>query len=198
MFYINGLEDNTIRLPKSKSMRYEFKVVSTNSDGKKIPFTFECITTDLIQAGIIYGDTLIIDVNPPLIKNTEAISLVNEDEEYLIIEIIPNEYYMSDKVYNFKATSKKILEDGSLKLKILSKVNDMEIGWECTYNGRPMSYSITPFESDKGEYVTIKPTATILNEFKSIVEFTQNESEEKITFELTNTPELGITEATKK
>ena len=101
-----------------------------------------------------------------------------------------------DKTYTFKLTSKKFLDDGSLRIKIFSKMNDMELGWKCTYDGKPMEYSISTRESDKGENVTIKPISTILSEFTTVIEFAQDESNNVIRLVLTNTPEVGISNFT--
>ena len=80
---------------------------------------------------------------------------------------------------------------------MLSKVNDEEIGWTCTYDGKPMDYIISPYESDKGEYVSISPIVSIISEFDSVIEFTQIESNNKIRITLTNMPNVGISEIKK-
>lgn len=198
MFYIEGLENNTLQMEKTDTLDYEFKVISKKDNGKRIPFFIAHVSNEYIDADIVYGNVLIIHITPSMIIEEGSIRLENIIGESVSIKLIPNEYYTMDKTYTFKLTSKKILDDGSLKLKILSKVNDMEIGWKCTYDGKPMEYSISPFESDKGEYVVVKPMATVLSEFTALLEFTQDESGNIIRLSLTNTPEVGISEAIKK
>jgi hypothetical protein len=193
MIYIEGLDDNTIRLEKEASSYYSFKVVSQKPNGKPMPFVINFVSSKHINAEI-KGDILSIDINSSRILQEETVTLINTLGERCKIMVIPNEYFTMEKTYTFKITSKKLLEDGSLKLKIFSKVNDMEIGWECTYDGRPMEYEITPFESEVGEHVIIKPKAEILNEFESLIEFTQKESNKVIKISLTNTPKKGITD----
>lgn len=194
MLYIEELKDNVLHLDKAEELYYNFTVVSKKENGRTIPFYLEYVSDDNINVKIVYGANLLINVNPSLVLKEERITLKNTDGEYFLIDIVPNDYYVMEKTYSFKITSKKILEDGSLKLKIFSKVNGMEIGWECTYDGKPMKYEITPFNSDSGEHVIIKPMVTILNEFDAIIEFTQKESGKTIKISLKNTPQKGITD----
>lgn len=198
MLNIIGLENKTINLEKSRDLKYSFTIVSEKDNGRPIPFALTLLSNNNINAVIEYGNKLIINVDASLIMNEEHIVLTNTIGDKLVLKIIPNEYYTMDKTYTFKVTSKKLLDDGSLRLKILSKVNDMEIGWKCTYDGKPMAYSITPFENENSDYVMIVPMANIISEFDSLIEFTQEESGEAIKMILTNTPEMGITKIEKK
>ena len=198
MLYIEDLENNIIQLDESLESEYSFKVLSQNNNGSPSPFVVKFISSENISARIEYGNVLNLYIENAMILNEEYIFLRNTVGDTIRIAVIPSPYHTMDKTYTFKLTSKKILDDGSLKLKILSKVNDMEIGWKCTYDGKPMEYSISPFESDKGEYVVVKPMATVLSEFTALLEFTQDESGNIIRLSLTNTPEIGISEAIKK
>lgn len=198
MFYIEGLKNDEIRLEKGEYFEYELKIVSKKDNGRPSPFSLRMVSSEDVNVKITNGDTIKIQVQPHRILAEECIVLVNSVDEVIKLMIIPNEYYLMDKTYAFKITSKKLLDDGSLKLKIFSKVNDMDIGWKCTYDGKPLSYSITPFESEIGEHVVIVPQSKPLFEIDTLIEFTQDESKEKITMILKNTPNMGITSAEKK
>lgn len=206
MIYIEGLESNVLTLEQSVDLNYSFEVVSTKKNGRPIPFVLNFISNNLIDAAV-YGNTLKIHVDASQILNEETINLTNMLGETYKLTIKPCEYFTYDKDYTFKITSKKFIGDGSLKLKIFSravvkfndeKEDEYEIGWECTYNGKPMAYSITPLEGEGGDYITITPETNILTEFEALVEFTQRESCNKISLMLTNTPMKGITKAEKK
>lgn len=198
MLYIEGLENNQIKLEKSTDLTYSFKVVSKKPNNRPIPFFVEHISNENITTKITFGDTIDIYTDASLIEKEEFIVLSNTIGEFFRIKIIPNEYYTMERTYSFKITSKKFLDDGSLELKVFSKVNDEEIGWKCTYDGKPMSYTISPLDSTESKHVHIVPNGEIMAEFKVLVEFTQDESDNKIRLLLTNTPELGITNVEKK
>ena len=192
MLYIKDLENNIIQVDESSESDYSFSIISENNNGSSSPFVVKFISSDDISARIEYGNILNIHITNYKILKEEYIFLMNTVGDNIRITVIPNPYHTMEKKYTFKITSKKYLEDGSLKLKILSKMNENEIGWKCTYNGRPMQYGIIPFESKVGEHVIIEPKAEILNEFDALVEFTQNESNNVIKILLTNTPKKGI------
>lgn len=197
MLYIEGLENNTIRLEKSRNIVHSFTVVSRKDNGRPSPFVINFISDSNINAFIENGNALSIYVDASKILTDEHIILSNALGDSCRLLFIPNEYYTMNRKYTFKVTSKKLLDDGSLNIKVFSKVNDMEIGWKCTYCGNPMVYDITPDESEIGEHVVITPRADILSEFDSLLEFTQDESNNKIRLVLTNTPEMGITQIKK-
>ena len=193
MLYIEDLENNIIQLDESLESEYSFKVLSQNNNGSPSPFVVKFISSENISARIEYGNVLNLYIENAMILNEEYIFLRNTVGDTIRIAVIPNPYHLMEKNYVFKITSKKYLEDGSLKLKIFSKMNDEDIGWKCTYDGRPMEYSISPFESGISEHVIIKPLAEISGEFEALVEFTQNGSNNVIKILLTNTPSKGIT-----
>lgn len=198
MFYIEGLKNNTIQVEKGEYFEYEYKIVSKKENGRPAPFSLKFVSSDKVNVKIVHGDTIKIEIEPQRILTEENIVLGNSIGETIKIAIIPNEYYLMERTYTFKITSKKLLDDGSLKLKIFSKVNDMEIGWKCTYDGKPLSYSITPFESEVGDYVIVTPKSVNLIELDTLIEFTQDESKNTIALILTNTPNMGITNVEKK
>lgn len=198
MLYIKDLEDNTIQLNESEESEYSFNVVSENNNGSSSPFVVKFISSDNIGTRIEYNNILNIYVNNSSILKEEYIFLRNTIGETIRITVIPSPYHLMEKTYTFKITSSKYLEDGSLKLKISSKMNGEDMGWKCTYDGKPMAYSIAPFESEISEHVIIKPLAELANELEALVEFTQNKSNNVIRILLTNTPSKGITNYEKK
>ena len=198
MLYIKDLEDNTIQLNESEESEYSFNVVSENNNGSSSPFVVKFISSENISSRIEYGNILNLYIENAMILNEEYIFLRNTVGDTIRIAVIPSPYHTMEKTYSFKITSSKYLEDGSLKLKISSKMNGEDMGWKCTYDGKPMAYSITPFESEISEHVIIKPLADVRNEFKALVEFTQNKSNNVIKILLTNTPSKGITNYEKK
>ena len=187
MLTIKDLKDNTINLDDYQS---EYKLVVVSKDKKNIPRAFDVtlVTSDFIEVKK-YGTTLVINIDVDNIQKEEIIMLTNVLKEKLIIKVLPNSFVTMKKTYKFKITKRIYQEDGSLKVKILSLVNDMEIGWRCTYDGKPISYSIEPLSSDKSCYVTIKPIDKVLSEFDTLFEFTQDKSNETIRLSVHNTLE---------
>lgn len=187
MIYIEGLKENIINLNDNKS-QYEFNVISKDSNGKTKAYDIDVITNDSINIHK-YGDVLSVEIEIGNILKEEKIILTNVLDEKLEIKVIPNAYCIMDKTYKFKITKKIFQDDGSLKIKILSMVNNMETSWRCTYDGKPMRYVIDPLTSQNSCYVTIKPNVKVLNNFTSLLEFTQLESGETIRLNVYNTPE---------
>ena len=189
MLKVEGLNGNEIKLKRCDLFNQEFKVISTNGAYKRVPFFIYYISNKNIIANVMYGNTLTIQMNPSMILYNEYISLKNTNGDSIKLLIIPNDYYTMEKTYEFVLTYKRVLKNGGLSLKVSSTANDnMDIGWKCTYNGKPMSYTITPLESENGGKILIIPNGDIVSEFDSLIEFTQDESNKKIKLLLTNTP----------
>lgn len=187
MIRINELEDNIIDLNGNVS-NYELTVESKDSKGKFKAYDVDLVTNDNINVSK-HGQTLLVTINIEEILKEETIVLINTLNERLEIKVLPNSYYTMDKNYKFKITKKIYDEDGSLKVKILSTMNDEEIGWRCTYDGKPMSYFITPLYSNESGYVVIKQKSNVFSDFDSLIEFTQAESGEVISLNVHNTPD---------
>ena len=198
MLKIEGLKNNELILGKGDLFNTSFKVTSKNGAYKRVPFFIDYISNKHISAKIMYSDTIVIQLNPSAISKNEYMVLKNTNGDETKITIIPNVYYTIEKTYDFKITFKRVLKNGALSLKILSKANEFDVGWKCTYNGKPMTYLINPMEGENEDKITINPIGEILSEFDSLIEFTQNESNKKIKLLLTNTPNKGITKAEKK
>lgn len=192
MILIDDLKDNTITLTRNESniFEQELTITSQNENGSTIPFSIEFVSSNYITVSTYgnYGIKIIADT--PNILQNEYIILRNAENERVRITIKPNSYFTMERNYKFKITSEKIDKDGKLILKILSKVNNMDIGWQCTYMGQPISYDVSPLNSDKGEYVTIsnKKGNVIYGNFDSLFKFQQNESNNIIKYYLHNTP----------
>jgi len=95
------------------------------------------------------------------------------------VVIKPNILLTSPKTYKFRIT-KKSTDGRKTSIRILSKENDNEIGWECTYDGKPLNYSIEPMSSDKSGNVDIEVLDELFTDVPSVIEFTQNRSGEII------------------
>ena len=192
MIKIEDLKDNIISLVKTEDNVFEkeFTVTSKKSNGSVIPFSVEIVSSNYIQANTFGTNGLKLVVDTPNIQKDEYIIIKNSKNERTKLIFKPNPYFTMERKYKFKITRESIDKDGKLKLKILSKVNDMELGWKCTYMGQPISYDIAPINSNKSDYVIIsnKVGNIILSDFHSLFKFTQNESNNVIRYQLHNTP----------
>lgn len=187
MLYIKELENNTIDLNTNEAY-YEFTVISKDANNRNKTYSIDLVSNDAILVKK-YDTILSIEIDIESILKEEYIILSNTLDERIRITILPSTYQIMDKNYKFKITKRTYNEDGSIKVKILSTVNDMELGWRCSYDGKPMSYSISPMSNDEGCYVTITQAATVVSEFDSLIKFTQDESGNEIKLVLHNTPE---------
>lgn len=189
MFIINDLENNVIDLEGLKEYDKEFEVLSLNDKGKRQPFSVELVTNENIKISVLDVNIIKIIINVQAIVNEEFIVFKNYIGEKINISVKPNMYFVDDKEYKFKVTKSEIRENGDLRLKILSKVNGEEIGWKCIYNGKPVSYSITPMENTKSCFITIKLLSQLFVDYTSTLMFEQEESGEIIEYKIYNTPD---------
>lgn len=187
MLKLYKLDDNIIDLDGIKTYNEEFTVISANENGKPQPFYVELVSSEAISVDKYEGDKLSIYIDVEYVLKNEYIALKNLIGDRILITVKPNQYFVNDRTYKFKLTKTEEKEDGSLRIKILSKVNGKEMSWKCTYDGRPNNYDITPMESEKSEFVNIKINSTVLNAFTSKIEFTQDESNETISLDILNT-----------
>ena len=190
MIEIKELNDNTISLNKEDYSKYTLDIISQRDNGNRSPFAIDLVSNvNIITANTVGNSSLNIEIDTPNVLNEEYIILKNMQGDRAKITILPNTYFTMEKEYKFKITKKVYEDDGSLMIKILSKMNDEEIGWDCTYDGKPMEYFIKPKFSDKGEYVRIKPAVTVVNDFTALLKFTQKQSGNVIRLEVYNTPD---------
>lgn len=165
---------------------HTIKVSSVNSNGEHIPWGIEMMSNNFISAEPGINDTLNVYIDIENLTNDAFILIRNYEKERLKIVIKPNILISSPKTYKFRI-SKKSTDGRKTKIRILSKENNNEIGWKCTYNGKPLNYSIVPMESDKSEYVNIEVIDELFTEIDSIIEFTQDKSGEVILLKLHQT-----------
>ena len=182
-------QENVIDLNGLKQYSDNFEILSFTEKLKRVPFHVELISNTNISVIPFGVNSINITIDVQEIVNDEYIILKNLNGEEIRIDIKPNEYFVNDRNYKFKITKSEILENGDLKLKILSKVNNEEMGWRCTYFGKPINYEITPSESNKSEYVTIKLLSSMFVDYKAVLKFEQEESGNEITYYVNNTPD---------
>ena len=188
MLFIENLDRNVIDLNDLKSFSCDFNVISNNEKGKRIPYHITLITNPNIVISTFGINSLNITIKVENILKDEYIFLKNILNEELIIKIKPNVYFTNERKYKFKISKAELKDNGDLKLRILSKVNNSEIGWKCIYDGKPMNYVISPTQSNKSSYVNVKSTMKLFDNFTSIIKFQQEESNEIIEFKIINTP----------
>lgn len=161
---------------------YDEHTITINSKGEKgnrLPWGVEMVSSQYVSAGQGANDTLNIYVDIENMKDESFILLRNFKKEMMKIVIKPNTLLTSPKTYKFRI-SKKTTEGRKTKIRILSKEDNKEIGWECTYDGKPLNYSIEPMKSDKSEYVDIEVLDELFTDVPSVIEFTQERSGEVI------------------
>lgn len=189
MFYIKGLENNIIDLDGFDEYSEEFEVVSLNDNDKRQPCGIEYISNEGIEVTFFGVNFVRISIDVSEIINDEYIILKNYIDETITLTVKPNQYYVDDKDYKFKITKSEFKDNNDLRLKILSKVNGKELGWKCTYDGKPISYSITPMENDKSCFINVKLLSQLFVDYTSVLIFEQDESGETIEYNILNTPE---------
>lgn len=185
MITVNEFEkEYVLDLNKVPYDEHTIKVHSKKSFGDRIPWGVEIVSSPLVSAEIGAGDTLNISVDIENMKEESFILLKNYAKERIKIILKPNIKLTSSKTYKFRI-SKKTADGRKTRIRILSKENNSEIGWKCTYDGRPLNYTIKPMESGKSGYVDIELMDELfINNFHSVIEFTQDKSNEVIKLEL--------------
>lgn len=189
MLSIKDLEQNVIDLNGIKEYSEDFEILSINKNGKRLPLRVDLVSTPSIKLNMFNVSSINITIDVKSILKEEFVILKNLIGEKLILRIMPNEYYTNERIYKFKATKKEVNKNGDIKIKIISQVNDMEIGWKCTYDGSPISYEIKPKKSSKSGTVTIKSLMEMTTDYVSTVIFEQEESGETIEVKINNTPQ---------
>jgi hypothetical protein len=158
-------------------------IESRGDKGNNLPWAVELINNSSITAVRGTGDTLHVTLDVEELKSDAFIVLRNYKKERLKIFVKHNALLSAPKTYKFRI-SKKSTDGRKTKIRILSKENNKEIGWKCTYDGKPLNYSITPMESDKSGNVEIELIDELFTNISSVIEFTQEKSGEKISLYL--------------
>ena len=189
MFVIKDLEDNIIDLDGLKEYNNDFEVLSFKESGKRSPFYVDIVSTEDIYITFFDVSSINIEIDVENILKDEYIILKNLNGEEITLTIKPNEYFVNDREYRFKITRTEKKKNGDIRIRLMSKVNKSEIGWKCTYDGKPIYYEITPMESSKSEYITIKLQSQVFSEYESMIRFQQEESGEIVELKINNTLE---------
>jgi hypothetical protein len=184
MIKINGFENKFILdLNVNPVDEHEFTVISKNGN-EELSWGVELVSLNEISVMKHSGNKLSINLDVNTLNKDGFILLRNYNKERLVVEIIHNEELSREKEYTFKFENEKV-EGKKITIDILSQEESKEMSWACTYDGRPLKYSISPKRSDKSEKVEIVLLSPVSNEFKSIIEFTQDKSDKIIKLKLT-------------
>ena len=184
MIKINGFENKFILdLNVNPVDEHELTVVSKNGN-EDLSWGVELVSLNEISVMKHSGNKLSINLDVNTLNKDGFILLRNYNKERLVVEIIHNEELSREKEYTFKIENEKV-EGKKITIDILSQEESKEMSWACTYDGRPLKYSISPKRSDKSEKVEIILLSPVSNEFKSIIEFTQDKSDKIIKLKLT-------------
>lgn len=184
MIKINGFENKFILdLNVNPVDEHELTVISKNGN-EDLSWGVELVSLNEISVMKHSGNKLSINLDVNTLNKDGFILLRNYNKERLVVEIIHNEELSREKEYTFKFENEKV-EGKKITIDILSQEESKEMSWACTYDGRPLKYSISPKRSDKSEKVEIVLLSPVSNEFKSIIEFTQDKSDKIIKLKLT-------------
>jgi hypothetical protein len=180
MIKINKSEKQFILdLNKLPYDEHTIKIDSKGDKGNRLPWGVEMVSSQYVSAERGANDSLNIYVDIENMKDDAFILLRNFKKEMMKIVIKPNTLLTSPKTYKFRI-SKKTTDGRKTRIRILSKEDNNEIGWECTYDGKPLNYSIEPMKSDKSGYVDIEVLDELFTDVPSVIEFTQERSGEVI------------------
>jgi hypothetical protein len=182
----NSQKEFTLDLNEIPYDEHELHIDSRASNGRNLPWGVEIVSSKLIKATRGAGDSLNISLDPEKLNDDAFILLRNYNKERLKIVVKHNVLLTMDRTYKFRI-SKKTTDGRKTRIRILSKADNDEIGWKCTYDGKPLNYSITPMESDKSGYVDIEVLDELFTNVPSVIEFTQDRSGEVISLKLNQT-----------
>ena len=196
MFSIDNYKDSyELSLDDKPYNEHNLIIKSERNDGKQLPWGVDMVSDRnvIVKPYGVNGLKIILDFEK--LDKECFIILRNYAKEKIRIIIKPNWYVLHPREYKFKITRTSI-EGKKMKIKILSKEGENELGWECTYDGKPLNYSIEPFENNKSSYVYINLKDELFTNVTSMIEFTQNKSEKKIKLNLEqNNDEIKILKA---
>lgn len=187
MILVNGYEkEYTLDLNEYPKNFHELNVVSYGDKGK-LPWSIYFVSNKSVVADKT-GDMLTIELDVKTFSNNTTIVIRNYKKELFKITIIPNTETIMEKKYDFFIDDKKIT-DGILSFKIISKRNDKDFPWKCTYFGAPLSYKIDKTEADGSAEVNVELLTQMSNTFSSKLIFTQEDSNNNIELSLLNDKE---------
>lgn len=184
----NNQEQFILDLNEHPYDEHTITIASQGRTGNHLPWGVEMVSCGLVSAEPAGSDALNIHVDIENLDEECFILLKNYNKERIKIMVKPNNLLTikPESSYNFRI-SKKRINGRKVNIKILSKEDDNEVGWKCTYDGKPLHYSITPMESNKSDNVTIEVLDELFTEMPAVIEFTQEKSGKVIELKLKQT-----------
>ena len=176
MIKINNIEKEFILdLNDFPYNEHKLKVSSKDEKGNAIPWDIELVSNKIVKADRDMNSTLKITTDVEKLKSDSIVVIRNTAKEFFKITLKYNVVLTREKTYKFKIT-KKSTEGRKTRIRILSKENNVDTEWECTYDGKPLSYVIKPMSSNKSGYVDIWMKDELYSKINTLIEFTQIKS----------------------
>lgn len=176
MIKINNIEKEFILdLNDFPYNEHKLKVSSMDEKGNAIPWDVELVSNKIVKTERGINNTLNITTDVEKLKSDSIIVIRNTAKEIFKITLKYNVVLTREKKYKFKIT-KKSTEGRKTRIRILSKENNVDTEWECTYDGKPLSYVIKPMSSNKSGYVDIWMKDELYSRINTLIEFTQIKS----------------------
>ena len=140
--------------------------------------TLDAVKTDIKGKGILHLKT-------PLeaIKKEGLIVIRNYANERIRIVLKPNLEALRPKEYKFEMAN-MVFSGRNLSFDIISEETKHDMPWKCIYDGKPLSYVISPLEYSKGTMVKIGLCGKLYGEFESMIVFRQEKSGKEIVLNL--------------
>jgi hypothetical protein len=176
MIKINNIEKEFILdLNDFPYNEHKLKVLSKDEKGNAIPWDVELVSNKIVKAERGMNNTLKITTDVEKMECDSIVVIRNTAKEIFKITLKYNVVLTREKTYKFKIT-KKSTEGRKTRIRILSKENNVDTEWECTYDGKPLSYVIKPMSSNKSGYVDIWMKDELYSRINTLIEFTQIKS----------------------
>ena len=176
MIKVNGIKKEfVLDLNDFPYNEHKLNVSSKDEKGNAIPWDVELVSNKIVKADRDMNSTLKITTDVEKLKSDSIIVIRNTAKEMFKITLKYNVVLTREKTYKFKIT-KKSTEGRKTRIRILSKENNVDTEWECTYDGKPLSYVIKPMSSNKSGYVDIWMKDELYSRINTLIEFTQIKS----------------------
>ena len=176
MIKVNGIKKEfVLDLNDFPYNEHTLSVLSEDEKGNAIPWDIELVSNKIVNAERGMNNTLKITTNIEEMKCDSIVVIRNTAKEIFKITLKYNVVLTREKTYKFKIT-KKSTEGRKTRIRILSKENNVDTEWECTYDGKPLSYVIKPMSSNKSGYVDIWMKDELYSRINTLIEFTQIKS----------------------
>lgn len=176
MIKVNGIKKEfVLDLNDFPYNEHKLKVSSKDEKGNAIPWDVELVSNKIVKADRDMNSTLKITTDVEEMKSDSIVVIRNTAKEIFKITLKYNVVLTREKTYKFKITNKST-EGRKTRIRILSKENNVDTEWECTYDGKPLSYVIKPMSSNKSGYVDIWMKDELYSRINTLIEFTQIKS----------------------